>query len=120
MAAKLAVKVACMVVVCMVVAAPSAEAAIVCGALVGKLTPCLSYVQGKAKGQPPAACCGAIKSVNSAASSTADRQAACKCLKQMAGNYPGMNIGAAASIPGKCGVNIGYPISTSVDCNKVH
>jgi hypothetical protein len=28
------------------------------------------------------------------------------------------NMGNAASIPGKCGVNVGVPISPNVDCSK--
>ncbi|CAN1327453.1 Non-specific lipid-transfer protein [Linum perenne] len=30
---------------------------------------------------------------------------------------PGINYGLASGLPGKCGVNVGYPISPSVDCN---
>ncbi|CAN1166200.1 Non-specific lipid-transfer protein, partial [Linum perenne] len=49
--------------------------------------------------------------------STADRQAACRCLKTFAAAVSGINYGLAGGLPGKCGVNIGFPISPSVNCN---
>ncbi|CAN1327444.1 Non-specific lipid-transfer protein [Linum perenne] len=63
------------------------------------------------------ACCSRIKSLNSAIRSTADRQAACRCLKTFAAAVSGINYGLAGGLPGKCGVNIGFPISPSVNCN---
>ncbi|XP_019162730.1 PREDICTED: non-specific lipid-transfer protein-like [Ipomoea nil] len=119
----MAAKLACMVVVCMVVAAPSAEAAIFCGPLVAKLSPCLRYMRGETKGHPPAACCGVIKSIKSAATSTADRQAACKCWTVLLETYPLLDRGLTNGLPGKCGVNMGYPVDIgypTIDCNKVH
>nr|ACM78613.1 lipid transfer protein 1 [Tamarix hispida] len=117
MGSSLAIKLACVVAMCMVVSLPYTEAAITCGMVTQKLAPCLTFLQ---RGGPPAAgCCGAIKSLNSMVRSTPDRKAACGCLKSAAKSFPGINMGNAAALPGKCGVNIGYPISTSVDCSRV-
>ena len=118
MAAAAMKTVACMAVLCVLVMGPSAEAAITCGGIVSKLSPCLPYATHKAPALPPA-CCSAISSIKAAASTTADRQAACSCLKSVAGKYAGLDLGLVSSIPGKCNVNIGYPLSTTVDCTMV-
>nr|AAT68265.1 lipid transfer protein precursor [Nicotiana glauca] len=110
-------KVALLVVVCMVAVAvmltPHADAAISCGQVVTSLTPCINYVrQG---GDIPTACCSGIKTLNSQATSTPDRQTACNCIKSAAGSISGINFGLASSLPGKCGVNLPYKISPSID-----
>ena len=111
-------KVACMAVLCLVAVAvaPYAEAAISCGTVTSKLAPCLGYL--KSGGMVPPACCSGVKSLNSLASSTPDRQQACKCLKSGFQQIPGINPGLASGLPGKCGVNIPYPIRPSTDCSK--
>ncbi|KAL5203755.1 hypothetical protein ABZP36_008626 [Zizania latifolia] len=110
--------VAAVVLAAMVVAAPGASAAITCGQVGTAIAPCISYVTGKTNALPPS-CCNGVRSLNSAARTTADRQAACRCLKTLASTIKSLNVGTAAGIPGKCGVNIGFPISLSTDCNKV-
>nr|AAL27855.1 lipid transfer protein precursor [Davidia involucrata] len=105
------------VLMCMVVSAPHAEAAITCGTVTVSLAPCLNYLK---KGGPvPPACCNGIKSLNAAAKTTADRQAACNCLKTASTSIAGINLSYASSLPGKCGVNVPYKISPSTDCSKV-
>ena len=112
-----AVKLACVMVICMVVAAPAAvEATITCGQVASAVGPCASYLQKG--GAVPAGCCSGIKSLNSAAKTTGDRQAACKCLKTFSGSIPGINFGLASGLPGKCGVSVPYKISPSTDCSK--
>ncbi|XP_076914447.1 non-specific lipid-transfer protein-like [Bidens hawaiensis] len=105
----------CVVVACMVVVAPYADAAITCGQVASKLAPCLGYLTKG--GAVPPACCTGVKGLNSLASTTPDRQAACKCLKSAYSSS--INAGNAASLPGKCGVSIPYKISPSTDCTKV-
>nr|AAO33357.1 nonspecific lipid transfer protein 1 [Vitis cinerea var. helleri x Vitis vinifera] len=113
-----AVKLACVMVICMVVAAPAAvEAAITCGQVSSALSSCLGYL--KNGGAVPPGCCSGIKNLNSAAQTTADRQAACKCLKTFSNSIPGINLGLASGLPGKCGVSVPYKISPSTDCSKV-
>ncbi|KAH7842734.1 hypothetical protein Vadar_008546 [Vaccinium darrowii] len=112
-------KVACvMVVMCMVVVAPHSEAAITCGTVVSTLAPCISYLKSGG-GAVPAGCCNGIRSLNGAAKTTPDRQTACKCIKSAAGGISGINYSLASSLPGKCGVNLPYKISPSIDCTKV-
>ncbi|KAJ0770952.1 putative plant non-specific lipid-transfer protein/Par allergen [Helianthus annuus] len=115
--AKMVMTVVCLVLACMVVVAPCAEA-ISCGQVVSAMAPCLGYLM---KGGPvPPACCGGVKGLNNAAKSTPDRQTACGCLKSVYASNSGINLGFASSLPGKCGVNIPYKISPSTDCSTVH
>nr|CAB3490726.1 unnamed protein product [Digitaria exilis] len=99
-------------------AASSADAAVTCGQVNSAIAPCLSYARGMGSA-PSAGCCSGVKRLNSAASTTADRRAACSCLKSAAAGISGLKLGNAASIPSKCGVSIPYTISPSVDCSKV-
>ncbi|KAI8557066.1 hypothetical protein RHMOL_Rhmol05G0305500 [Rhododendron molle] len=115
---KMVKKVACVVVLmCMVVAAPQAEAAISCGQVVSSLTPCLSYLKGSG-GAVPAACCNGVTSLRNAAKTTPDRQTVCNCLKSAATGISGLNLGLASSLPGKCGLLLPIKIGPSIDCSK--
>ncbi|CAH1418686.1 unnamed protein product [Lactuca virosa] len=100
-----------------VMVANTVEAAVTCQMVVSSLTPCASYLT--ARGPVTASCCNGITSLYKAASTTVDRQTACKCMEQAAGMVPGINLNAASSLPGKCGVNIPYKISPTTDCSKV-
>ncbi|KAK4342609.1 hypothetical protein RND71_038425 [Anisodus tanguticus] len=112
---EMAGKIACFVVLCIMVAAPHAEA-LTCGQVTSNLAPCLSYLRNTG---PLGGCCGGVRNLANSAKSTPDRQAACNCLKAAAGAISGINFGKAASLPGTCGVNIPYKISPSTDCTKV-
>ncbi|CAJ1948340.1 unnamed protein product [Sphenostylis stenocarpa] len=110
-------KVACMVaVVCMIVVSSPLAHAITCTDVIRSLTPCLGYL--RSGGSPLPACCSGVRGLNSAAKTTADRQTTCNCLKSLANNGlgKGLNPNIAALLPGKCGVNIPYKISTSTNC----
>nr|AND94601.1 lipid transfer protein [Hordeum vulgare subsp. vulgare] len=93
----------------------AADAAISCGQVSSALSPCISYARGNGA-KPPVTCCSGVKRLAGAAQSTADKQAACKCIKSAAG---GLNAGKAAGIPSMCGVSVPYAISASVDCSKI-
>ncbi|CAN6348793.1 unnamed protein product [Urochloa humidicola] len=102
-----------------VVSLQTASAAVSCSEVTSAVAPCLGYAMGSAA-SPSAACCSGVRSLSSRASSAADRQAACSCLKSMTGRLGrgGATMGNAANIPTKCGVNVGVPISPNVDCSK--
>nr|XP_043610758.1 non-specific lipid-transfer protein-like [Erigeron canadensis] len=106
----------CIVVAYMVVISPFAEA-LTCGQVASSVIPCLPYLQ---KGSPlPPACCAGVKGLNNAANSTPARQTACNCLKKIYNSNAGIDVGKAAGLPGKCGVNVPYKISPSTDCTKI-
>ncbi|CAL1378443.1 unnamed protein product [Linum trigynum] len=116
-----AAKVVSMVLVCALVAAPymASVDAITCGQVASNLAPCLGYLKGPGPAPVPAGCCNGVKALNAAAQTTPDRQAACECLKSTAGSVGGINPGKAAGLPGACGVNIPYKISTSTNCKSI-
>ncbi|KAM7265210.1 hypothetical protein ACFE04_002893 [Oxalis oulophora] len=118
MEGQMGTKLACMVVLCMVlVGAPLAQAGITCTQVATKMAPCITYLTGSAP--LPPTCCTGIKTLNAAASTTPDRRTACQCLKTAASSIPGLNYALAAALPSKCGVNIPYKISPSTDCNTI-
>ena len=98
--------------------APGTEGAVTCGTVTSSLSKCIPYITGKGPISP--GCCAGVKSLNAMATTPADRQTACGCLKSLAGKINGINYAAAAGVPGKCGVSIPYTISPSTDCSKVH
>ncbi|KAJ4704246.1 Non-specific lipid-transfer protein [Melia azedarach] len=96
-----------------------AKADITCQQVVSDLTPCISYVSNG--GAVPVNCCNGVRTLYGAAQTTVDRQNVCKCLKSAVSgiSYTGFNLGLAAGLPSKCGLNIPYKISPSTDCNRV-
>ena len=112
-------KLACLVLACMIVAGPiTANAALTCGTVNSNVAPCIGYItQG---GPLPRACCTGVSKLNSMARTTPDRQQACRCLKTAASALgPSLNAGRAAGIPKACGVSVPFPISTNTNCNNV-
>jgi hypothetical protein len=108
-------KVACVVLLMCMILAPISEAAITCGTVTSNVAQCIPYLKGTVP-SPSAACCAGVRRLNAAAATKPDRQAACNCLKSAAGAIYGLNNNIAAGLPGKCGVNIPYKISTSTNC----
>ncbi|KAL3826194.1 hypothetical protein ACJIZ3_022223 [Penstemon smallii] len=102
------------VVLCVVGLSQSAEG-ITCRTVVDSLLPCRTYITRG--GNLPAQCCRGIRSLNSAANNSAARKMACQCIKVAARAYKA-NPRYAAPLPSRCNVNIGYPISYNVNCNK--
>ncbi|KAH7866306.1 hypothetical protein Vadar_018562 [Vaccinium darrowii] len=54
--------------------------AITCDQVDACLVPCMSYLLGG--GNPAVACCDGLKNLEGMASPTADKQAACNCVKK--------------------------------------
>ncbi|XP_072953855.1 non-specific lipid-transfer protein 1-like [Typha angustifolia] len=102
----------------LLVAAPHVANALTCGQVASSISQCISYAK-TGTGAPPPRCCSGVKSLNTLAKTSADRQTACSCLKSLAGGVSGLKPGAVAGIPSKCGVSVPFPISTSTDCSKV-
>ncbi|KAK7287101.1 hypothetical protein RIF29_00142 [Crotalaria pallida] len=102
---------------CMVLGAiPFAYGAIPCGQVELTVSPCLGYIRGLGGPVPPP-CCNTLRTLNNQAKSTPDRQGVCRCFKSVAQTIPGINFGIVGGIPRKCGINLPYKISPSIDCN---
>lgn len=110
-----ALKLVSALVLCMLVTGPLSAQAITCGQVNSALAPCIVFL--RAGGSIPGPCCNGVRSLNAAARTTPDRQAACNCLKQAARAVPNLNLNNAAGLPGACGVSIPYKISPSTDCS---
>ncbi|MCD9558738.1 hypothetical protein HAX54_016313 [Datura stramonium] len=112
-----------LLLVCIAVAAAAItttaaeDATVTCDTVYSDLEPCLGYVLGS--GSVPSECCSGLKSLLSAARATADRQSACKCVKNVASRATRDQISRAAKIPGICKANIPFKISADVDCSKI-
>ncbi|KAH9611089.1 hypothetical protein KSS87_010223 [Heliosperma pusillum] len=98
--------------------APWTDGALNCGTVDQSLFPCLDYFQGGGLGSVPLRCCDGIRTLNNNARTTPDRQEVCVCLKEAANALRNINVGLAASIPPKCGVNLPYKLDPSTDCTK--
>ena len=93
------------------------EGAITCNQVVNAMAPCAGYLIGNAA-TPAAACCPAIRGLDSQLKATADRQAVCGCLKTQAKSH-GVNLGKAVNLPGICKVtDLNVPVNPNVDCFK--
>uniref|UniRef100_A0A803MHX6 Non-specific lipid-transfer protein n=1 Tax=Chenopodium quinoa TaxID=63459 RepID=A0A803MHX6_CHEQI len=116
MASSAFLKLACAVLMCMVVIAPHAEAALTCSTVTKDIAQCISYLKGG--DSPSDACCSGVKTLKSLASTPEDKKTACNCLKTAAASVSGLDATKAAALPGKCGVSIPYSISPQTDCSN--
>ncbi|KAA3455509.1 non-specific lipid-transfer protein-like [Gossypium australe] len=119
MASTMSVKLACVMVLCLVVGASLAKGAISCGQVISALTPCIPYVRNNGAVGVPAPCCNGIRSLNAAAQSTPERQSACNCVKALAASISGINYDLTNKLPGMCGVHSPFKISPSTNCKSV-
>ncbi|KAL6876436.1 hypothetical protein ACP4OV_013008 [Aristida adscensionis] len=91
------------------------EAEVDCSGVLSGLSPCLDFVQGDDE-QPSAACCAGVNQLFDAGESVDDRQATCECLKS-AYSQVNVDLSAAKSLPGDCGLSLTYTISPDMDCS---
>ncbi|KAK4396023.1 Non-specific lipid-transfer protein [Sesamum angolense] len=105
-----------MLTVCVIALAPRAQG-LTCSDVVEALLPCQTFL--KQGGNVPGNCCSGVKSLDKAANTGALRQTVCQCL-QAAGKADGVNAKYAAALPKQCNITVGYAISYSTDCSKVH
>ncbi|CAL1392786.1 unnamed protein product [Linum trigynum] len=94
------------------------EGIISCGQVDSYLIPCVPYLTTGA-GDPAPKCCDGVRSLKANTATVDDRRAACGCVKAAAGRYP-VKDDAASSLPTKCGVDIGIPISKAIDCQTIN
>lgn len=106
---------AVIVCVCMMAIGHHADDAGSCEPVLNAMETCRTYL--KQGGTVPATCCKGVKSLNTAATTPAVKRTYCECLKTEA-KALGVNSQFASSLPTKCNVNIGYPISYNVNCSR--
>ncbi|CAM8969670.1 unnamed protein product [Rhodiola kirilowii] len=89
---------------------------ITCTQVISDLRPCFSYLQS-GSGKPPSACCAGASTLAEAAATSADRRAACECIKT-ASQALKPNPDLAADLPKNCGIDLPFAISATLDCSK--
>ncbi|URD99821.1 hypothetical protein MUK42_30584 [Musa troglodytarum] len=70
----------------LLVTAPRVTPAITCGQVTSALRPCIAYATNK--GALTSGCCNGVKNLNSASKTSADRKAACNCIKSLIARVP--------------------------------
>lgn len=96
--------------------APISESAISCSDVLKDLRPCVNYLRS-GNGMPPAACCAGASTLANAATTSADKKAACSCIKSAAKQI-NPNAQLAQALPGNCGISLPVAVSPNVDCSK--
>ncbi|PKA51857.1 Non-specific lipid-transfer protein 3 [Apostasia shenzhenica] len=97
---------------------PNPATALTCEEVVTSLSGCLAYLRGAgAAPPPPTGCCAGVRHLLDAARTTPDRQQGCRCIQSILRSFSGLNLSRAAAVPGGCRVDIGYPVSLSLDCS---
>jgi hypothetical protein len=97
----------------------SAAGALQCGQVTQLLLPCMPYLSGAPGMAPYGLCCNSLGVLNQLAATTADRVAACNCIKATtAGGFPPVDFTRASGLPAACGISISFPISPNLDCNR--
>jgi hypothetical protein len=104
----------------MLLAAPHTANAISCDDVADAFAPCLSYDDDDGEAPMPSTeCCEGIHGIADATQSTADKRAACSCLKNLLTMVSGMEPEEVARIPSQCQVNLPFAISATADCSRV-
>ncbi|GMJ08545.1 ARABIDOPSIS THALIANA LIPID TRANSFER PROTEIN 1, lipid transfer protein 1, LIPID TRANSFER PROTEIN 1 [Hibiscus trionum] len=85
MASSMSLKLAYLVVLCLVMGAPLPQGARKCGQVTSSLEPSIPWLTSGGEVQPSS--CSRIKSLNAATQATPDLQVACNCLKSAADSY---------------------------------
>jgi hypothetical protein len=93
-----------------------ASAAITCEHVGSNLVACLPYATSR--GTLILGCCNGVRSLDGAASTSANRQVACRCIKTLTSTISGLDLGAISGLLNKCGVSEPITISPSTDCDK--
>ncbi|KAH7855350.1 hypothetical protein Vadar_023949 [Vaccinium darrowii] len=89
-----------------------------CTTVIGLISACTTFVTyGSPDPMPGSPCCDAVGGLNSVADSSADGpQTVCRCLMGLLTTY-NPNATAIATLPGFCGVSLGFTIDPNTDCN---
>lgn len=91
------------------------ESAISCSVVIQDLQPCVSYLTS-GSGKPPDTCCDGVKSLAAATTTSADKKAACQCIKSVA-NSVTVKPELAQALASNCGASLPVDASPTVDCN---
>ncbi|CAN8257691.1 unnamed protein product [Cochlearia groenlandica] len=93
------------------------ESTISCSVVIQDLQPCVSYLTS-GSGQPPETCCDGVKSLAAATTASADKKAACECIKSVA-NSVTVKPELAQALASNCGASLPVDASSTIDCTTI-
>ncbi|XAR66219.1 hypothetical protein NMG60_11012369 [Bertholletia excelsa] len=94
-------------------------ASVDCTIVTGLISACSTFVTyGSPDPMPGSPCCDAISTLDTLSSSMDNRQSVCGCLMGLITTY-NTNATAIATLPGFCGVSLGFTIDPNTDCNEL-
>ncbi|KAL0452515.1 UNVERIFIED_CONTAM: putative non-specific lipid-transfer protein 14 [Sesamum latifolium] len=87
-----------------------------CATVTELVSSCSSFVTyGSPDPIPGSPCCAAMTSLNNLADSGDNRRGVCRCLMDLIAAY-NHHATAIATLPGFCGVSLGFTIDPNTDC----
>ncbi|KAL7108423.1 hypothetical protein ACP275_06G111500 [Erythranthe tilingii] len=91
-----------------------------CSTVTALVSTCSNFVlYGSPDPIPGSPCCTAMTSLNNLADSgVGNRRSVCRCLMDLIDTYSS-NATAIATLPGFCGVSLGFVIDPNTDCDYV-
>lgn len=88
-----------------------------CSTITALVSACSTFITyGSPDPYPGTPCCDAMASLNTLADTTENRRLVCRCLMGLITTY-NPNATAIATLPGLCGVYLGFTIDPNIDCN---
>ncbi|KAI5670124.1 hypothetical protein M9H77_10488 [Catharanthus roseus] len=92
------------------------EGRVDCSTVTAFISACTTFIaHGFPDPYPESPCCVAISSLNNFSDSPENRRDICRCLMDMIANHSS-NATAIATLPGFCGVSLGFGIDANTDC----
>ncbi|XP_050220879.1 non-specific lipid-transfer protein C, cotyledon-specific isoform-like [Mercurialis annua] len=94
------------------------EAAIPCSTVDAKAVACVGYATGK-DSKPAPACCANLQQLAQMVKTVNDKKDICRCLKGSSKSL-GIKDQFLSKIPGACNIKVGFPVSTTTNCETIH
>ncbi|RWV84944.1 hypothetical protein GW17_00053305 [Ensete ventricosum] len=88
-----------------------------CERMTQMIAPCAPYLTSHAA-VPGVGCCNGVRALPGIAQTHKDRVVICRCLKIVAGHFPGIDNKRAMGLPRLCGLRLNFSFSPSIDCDK--
>ncbi|KAL8141524.1 hypothetical protein V2J09_014556 [Rumex salicifolius] len=96
-----------------------ASTSIDCTTVTQLLSTCSVFISyGSPDPLPGSPCCDAVTGLDNLASSVENRREVCRCLMGLIATYNPSST-ALATLPGFCGVSLGFTIDPNTDCNYI-
>ncbi|KAF5772375.1 putative plant lipid transfer protein/Par allergen [Helianthus annuus] len=93
------------------------SASVDCVTVTTLISTCSAFVTyGSPDPYPGSPCCDAVSSLNNLGDSEENKRALCMCMMGVITTY-NPNATAIATLPGFCGVSLGFTIDPNTDCN---